>query len=121
MIAHAHLLLLLVGWWYGGGGIRRTWICHGHGGDLLVAQPSAGRGHGEEDDGAEGADDARVEVGRALAGGPVEVAEGTGPEARAWAGHLFCVLAYWVSADAMGGREGGDWALLVTCLLDGDC
>lgn len=96
-----------------------TRICHGHVRGPLVAQPPQSRGHGEQDDGAQGADDARVEVGRALAGGPAQVAEGTGPESRARAGHCGCCAAgAYVRACVMrfgACSRGGKGGVLVSC------
>lgn len=50
------------------GGVLCTRICRGHGRRAHVAQAPQYRGHGEEGDGAGGADGEGPEVGRSLAG-----------------------------------------------------
>jgi len=69
-------------------GRKHTGIGHGDDGSIRVAEPAAERRHGEEHDRAGGGDDARVEVGGTLAGGPAQVAEGLDPEVRGGVGHF---------------------------------
>ena len=57
-----------------------TRICHGDRGRVLVADQTAQRWCNDKRQRRAGGDDARPEVGRALAGSPAEVADGTGVE-----------------------------------------